>query len=88
MATKELSYEFIWETGSQKYFLVKKDEAEYFIFRTPPGSSEKSKNRFTLANWEGEIVVWGSVPSKVRDWLLRKKVRPDPKKPEIITSQT
>jgi len=87
MATKEISFEFIRETGSRKYFLVKKAGDEYFIFRTPP-SSEKSKNQVDLANWEGEIVVWGGVPAKVRDWILRKKVQPDTRKPEILVSQT
>ena len=87
MATKEISFEFIRETGSKKYFLVKKTESEYFIFRAPP-SSEKSKNQVDLANWEGEIVPWGGVPAKVRDWILRKKVQPDARKPEILVTQT
>jgi hypothetical protein len=88
MATKELSFEFIWETGGQKYFLVKESENEYVIFRTPPASLEKSKNRVDLANWGGENIAWGTVPAKIRDWVSRKKVKPDPKNPEILISQT
>ena len=84
---KELSYEFIWETGRKKYFLVKKDEAEYFIFRTPP-SSEKSKNQVDLANWEGEVVPWGGVPVKIRSWLGHKKVSLASPKSTTIIIQT
>jgi hypothetical protein len=88
MAQKELSYEFIHETGGRKYFLVKEAENEYFIFRTPPTSFEKSKNRVDLANWGGENIAWGTVPAKIRDCVSRKKVKPDPKNPEILISQT
>ncbi|HEX7456766.1 MAG TPA: hypothetical protein VF303_04910 [Candidatus Nanoarchaeia archaeon] len=87
VAKKEISWEFIRETNSKKYFLVKRLEDQYFIFRTPAASDEKSKNRTTLANWEGEIVGWGNVPAKLRVWLKRKKVKIDPKRPEILTIQ-
>ena len=84
VASKEISWEFIRETNSKKYFLAKKGEKEFFVFRTPKNTAEKSKLDYTLANWEGEIAAWGSIPVKVRNWLLRKKVSPDPKKQEIL----
>lgn len=90
MATtgKEISWEFIRETNSKKYFLAKKAEKEFFVFRTPKNTAEKSKLDYTLANWEGEIAAWGSIPVKVRNWLLRKKVSPDPKKQETLITRT
>ncbi len=78
---KEVSWEFIHETGRKKYFLVKKSEAEYFIFRTPSVSSKEAKSSYTLVDWEGEIVPWGGVPAKVRNWLPRKKITPSLEKP-------
>lgn len=89
MATKkEISWEFIRETNGKKYFLAKKSEKEFFVFRTPKNTAEKSKLDYTLENWEGEIAAWGSTPAKVRNLLLRKKVGPDPKKQEILIPQT
>ena len=88
MATKEASWEFIHETNRKKYFLVKQDENEYFVFRTPKYSEVASKHNHTLGNWEGEIVPWGGVPAKVRRWLTRKKVKPEPTKAETLTIQT
>ncbi len=73
---KEVSWEFIHETGGKKYFLVKKSEAEYFVFRTPSSSSKGAKSSHTLVDWEGEVVPWGGVPAKVRNWLARKKITP------------
>ena len=88
MAAKETFWEFIRETGSKKYFLVKKKEDEYFVFRSPKLSGVTSKLNHTLENWEGEIVPWGGVPAKIRKWLLRKKVTPDPKKQEVLIHST
>lgn len=90
MATgkKEVSWEFIHETSGKKYFLVKKSEAEYFVFRTPSSSSEEAKSAYTLVNWEGEIVPWGGVPAKVRNWLSRKQISPSLEKPGSLTSKS
>jgi hypothetical protein len=86
MATsrKEVSWEFIRETGKKKYFLVKQTDKEYFVFRTPKSTQEKTSRNHSLENWEGEIVIWGGIPAKVRRWLIRKKVAPDPKKQESL----
>ena len=89
MATdKEISWEFIRETNGKKYILAKKSEKEYFVFRTPKNTQEKSKLDYTLSNWDGEIAAWGGIPVKVRDWLLKKKVSPDPQKQEILIPQS
>jgi len=87
-ASKEISWEFIRETNSKKYILANKSENEFFVFSTPKNTAEKSKLDFTLANWEGEIAVWGNIPIKVRNWLIRKKVSPDPKQQEILIRKT
>ncbi|MDP2721055.1 MAG: hypothetical protein Q8O75_03895 [bacterium] len=84
---KEIAWELIRETRNQKYFLVKRSEAEYFIFRTPSKSSEKSKNATTLANWEGEITPWGGVPVKIRALIARKEVKPDPRDQTILVPE-
>ncbi|OGY22296.1 MAG: hypothetical protein A2126_03915 [Candidatus Woykebacteria bacterium GWB1_45_5] len=86
MAKKELSWQFIRETGRKKYFLVQSSRDEYFIFRTPGFVEEGSKNFYSLANWEGEIVPWGSTPAKVRSWLVRKKVKPTAAKSTALTT--
>jgi hypothetical protein len=88
MAKKELSWQFIHETGGQKYFLVQSSRDEYFVFRTPPAASTESKSHYTLANWEGEVVPWGGVPVKVRSWLGHKKVRLASPKSTTIIIQT
>ena len=80
---KEISSEFIRETRGQKYFLVKRSEGEYFIFRTP----SEGKTSVTLANWEGEVVPWGGIPVKIRVLIARKKVKPDPRDQTILVPQ-
>jgi len=86
--TKEISWEFIRETNGKKYILAKRSDKEFFVFRTPKNTAEKSKLDYTLSNWEGEIAAWGSIPVKVRRWLLVKRVSPDPKKQEVLIAQS
>jgi len=89
MATsKEISWEFIRETNGKKYILAKKSEKEFFVFRTPKNTAEKSKLDYTLSNWDGEIAAWGGIPARVRQWLLKKKVNPDPQRQEILIAQS
>lgn len=83
---KELSWEFLRETFGRKYFLIKRAEKEFFVFRTP-GASEKSKDSYELLTWVGEVVPWGLVPVKVRIWLKRKGVRPDVKDQKTLHSE-
>jgi hypothetical protein len=89
---KEVSWEFVHETSGKKYFLVKKSDTEYFVFRTPATISGETKDDYTLSEWEGEIVpwggVWGGVPVKVRGWLARKKIKPDTKNQKILVPQS
>ncbi len=85
---KEVSWEFIHETNSKKYFLVKKSESEYFIFRTPSATSKEAKSSYTLVDWEGETVPWGGVPAKVRNWLSRKKIAPSLEKLGNLTRKS
>ena len=87
-ANKEISWEFIRETGGKKYILVKQTEKEYFVFRTPKHSAPASKHDYTLENWEGEIAPWGGIPVKVRNWLVRKRVKPDPENQAVLTPTT
>ena len=75
MPAKELKHEFLRETDCQKYFLVKRSDGEYFVFRAPGKSEDKSKDRTTLLDWEGEIVGWGNVPKKIRKLILRKNLK-------------
>ncbi|MEX0622026.1 MAG: hypothetical protein WD187_03500 [Candidatus Woykebacteria bacterium] len=80
MATKkELSWEFVRETFGKKYFLVKKEGGSFFIFRTPKSVGGEAKDHHTLENWEGEITPWGGIPLRVRRWLRRMGLKPDPK---------
>jgi hypothetical protein len=81
---KEVSWEFVHETSGKKYFLVKKSDTEYFVFRTPATISGETKDDYTLSEWEGEIVPWGGVPLKVRGWLSRKKLGPNTKDQKIL----
>jgi len=84
---KELSWEFLRETFGRKYFLIKRAEKEFFVFRTP-AAGEKSKDTYELLTWVGEIVPWGLIPMKVRVWLKRKSVSPDPKNQKILLSES
>lgn len=84
MAAKDITYEFLWETGRQKYFLVKTKEGTFFIFRTPGKADSKAKDRTVLFEWEGEKVVWGGVPKKVRMWVKRKGLEPLGKNQKIL----
>ncbi|MCH7541989.1 hypothetical protein IH981_04425 [Patescibacteria group bacterium] len=86
MAAKELSWEFITETGKQKYILVKKSENEHFVFRTPGVSTPSTKESTNVSNWEGEIVRWGSIPKKIRRWVLRKRIKPSPEDQKTLIS--
>lgn len=74
-AKKENDFEFLRETFGRKYFLVKKDDKSYFVFRTP-GAFEGEKLKYELANWVGEVVPWGLVPAKVRKWLSDMHIKP------------
>ena len=85
---KEISWEFIRETNGKKYILAKKSDKEFFVFRTPKNTAEKSTLDYTLSNWEGEIAPWGGIPAKVRQWILKKKVNPDPKNQKILIAQS
>jgi len=87
MAKKEFSWEFIWETAGRKYFLVKKADDEYFIFRSPGTALEKAKNYLILGNREGEKVPWGAVPAKIRIRVASQKIKPSPQNQDILISE-
>ena len=84
MAARDIKYDYIWETGNQKYFLVRKTNQEFFVFRTPGKTKPESKDRTTLGEWEGETAPWGGVPRMIREWIMRKNLRPSEKDQKTI----
>ena len=87
MAAKDIKYEYIWETGNQKYFLVRKPNEEFFVFRTPGKIEPRSKDRVMVVEWEGETMPWGGIPRIVRERIMKKNLRPSEKDQKTIISK-
>jgi len=87
MAAKDIKYDYIWKTGNQKYFLVKKPDDEFFVFRSPGKNQPESKDQTNLGEWQGETLPWGGIPRMIREWIMKKNLIPSEKDQKTILSK-